>query len=185
MKRINRHRLLLFSVPKVIANADIPERGELTQAISFLEVALRHGSPFEAFHLLSSIHATSGRLPSAQGGRPGMCGVSVAWFKLASERGSWLDNYMLEADKAWARGEEDKALLGWWIAAEMGSEGGLNNVAWLIDQGGGRNLLGDIPEKDREERARDVELTYWMRSAAQDNVDAMVKVGDLYCESTD
>ncbi|ORY30204.1 hypothetical protein BCR39DRAFT_529970 [Naematelia encephala] len=148
------------------------ERGEVTQAIQYLEAALRNGSPFEAFHLLSSIHAQS-----ARGGRPGTCGATVAWYKLVSERGSWNDNFMLDADRAWARGEEGKALLGWWIASEMGIEGGMNNVAFLLDQGRGRDK-GWL----EDDTARVAEMVNWVRSAGQDNVDAMVKVGDLFYE---
>ena len=152
------------------------ERGEIQQAIAYFEVALRHGSPFEAFHLLSHIHATTARLPSHQGGRPGMCGVSVAWYKLVAEKGSWEDDFIGEADRAWARGEEDKAVLGWWVAGEMGYEAAQNNLAFLLDRGVHLGLLGK-----GSRRAETTALRHWVRSAAQDNVDAIVKVGDLYC----
>jgi SEL1 protein len=155
------------------------EHGELQPAVQYLEVALRHQSPFEAFHLLASIHATTARVPPAQGGRPGMCGVSVAWFKLVAEKGSWRDNYMGEADKAWARGEEENAMIGWWIAAELGIEAGQNNVAFLLDKG---YTLGGI---NAQAGNRTSALALWIRSAAQDNVDAMVKVGDHYFEAHD
>lgn len=153
------------------------ERGELQQAFQFFEVAIRHGSPFEAFHLLSKIHATTARLPSHAGGQRGNCGVSVAYFKLASERGSWNDDYIAQGDRDWARGEEDLAMVKWLIAAEMGSEIGQNNIAFLLDQGKGVELFETPTGRSVDELA----MRYWVRSAAQDNVDAMVKVGDLYC----
>ena len=183
------------------------DRGELQQAVQYFEVALRHGSPFEAFHLLAEIHATTARLPAHAGGRPGMCGVSVAWYKLVAERGSWrTDDFVGEADRAWARGdEEDAALVGWVIGAEMGYEVAQNNVAWVLDRGLGGHLFegaGDKHDKEKagnggagegvvgkgvekgmeRERLREKAMRWWVRSAAQDNVDAMVKVGDLYCE---
>ncbi|ORX35868.1 hypothetical protein BD324DRAFT_629317 [Kockovaella imperatae] len=134
------------------------EKGELPAAVPLLEVALRNGSPFEAFHLLARVHASSSRT----GGRPGMCGVAVGWFKVVAERGSWEDDYVAEADRAWARGEVDNAMVGWMIGSEMGSEVAQNNVAFI-----------------GQDRGVDV-LRWWIRSAAQDNVDSMVKVGDIY-----
>jgi SEL1 protein len=136
---------------------------------------VRHGSPFEAFHLLAKIYATTARLPSHAGGERGNCGVSVAYFKIVSERGSWQDDFVGEGDRAWARGEEDVALVRWLVAAEMGSEIGQNNVAFLLEGGRGEQLFPGS--------TKSLAMRHWVRSAAQDNVDAMVKVGDLYCES--
>ena len=81
----------------------------------------------------------------------------------------------MRADRAWARGEQDKALLGWWLAAEMGVEMAQNNVAFVLERG------VDVPWVSDIER-RSEEVMMWTRSAAQDNVDAMVKVGDYYCK---
>ncbi|WWD21783.1 hypothetical protein CI109_106270 [Kwoniella shandongensis] len=160
------------------------ERGEIAQAVQFLDVALRHGATFEAFHLLAAIHASNART----GLGPGMCGVAVAYEKLVAERGSWNEDWVGEADKAWLRGEEDKALVGWWIGAEMGYETGQNNVAFYLEKGEGQDgpakTLG-ATKRDWDEGLGDKVLALWVRSAAQDNVDAMVKVGDHCYESTD
>jgi SEL1 protein len=109
-----------------------------------------------------------------------MCGVSVAYYKLVAERGRWPSahntDFLGEANKAWLReDEENNAILGWIIAGEMGIESGMNNVAFLLDKGYGADLWEGGNLKERAMR-------WWIRSAAQDNVDAMVKVGDLYCE---
>ena len=172
----------------------MPERGELQQAFQYFEVAIRHGSPFEAFHLLAQIHATTARLPAHAGGERGHCGVSVAYYKLVGERGSWQDSFIGDGDRAWARGDEETAFVKWLIAAEMGSEVGQNNVAFLLDQGKGGELFvsgrqlssdtGKAPKVVGREQETALGMRYWIRSAAQDNVDAMVKVGDLYCELT-
>ncbi|KAK8847683.1 hypothetical protein IAR55_005542 [Kwoniella newhampshirensis] len=157
------------------------ERGEIPQAIPFFEVALRHGATFEPFHLLATLHASNARA----GRGPGMCGVAVAYEKLVAERGNWDEDWVGEADKAWLRGEEDKALLGWWIGAELGYETGQNNVAFFLEKQFGNNgakFLGE-DRKDRDEGLGDKVLALWVRSAAQDNVDAMVKVGDHYYDS--
>ena len=167
------------------------DRGEINNAVQLFEVALRHGSPFEAFYLLSRIHATTARLPSQSGGSLGICGVSVGFYKLVAGRGSWNDDYVNEADRAWARGEEDNAMVGWMIGSEIGSEVAQNNVAFLMDQGDGARLWGDqrkdLNEVDKavqKQELRGRSIRWWIRSAAQDNVDSMVKVGDLYCEYT-
>lgn len=167
-------------------------------ATQLLDLALRQGSPFEAFHLSANIHAQTARLPAESGGRPGMCGVAVAYYKLVSERGAWTDDFILSADRAWARGEEEKALLGWWIAAEMGYEAAQNNVAYVLSQGEGMtSTIGSgagekadarhVPwVKDlTPEQKREKELVMWVRSAGQDNVDSMVMVGDYYCTSAE
>ncbi|WWC59262.1 uncharacterized protein I303_101812 [Kwoniella dejecticola CBS 10117] len=173
------------------------DRGEIAQANAYLEVALRHGATFEAFHLLGKIHAANVKNHNNLGNQPGMCGVAVAYEKLVSERGNWGEDFVGDADKAWLRGEEDNAFVGWYIGSELGYEAAQNDVAFLLEKGfklGTTNKkekvkldmdsdLGSeralkISEKDKE-RA----LTLWIRSANQDNVDAMVKVGDYYYES--
>lgn len=68
--------------------------------------------------------------------KSGTCGVAVAYFKTVAERGSWQYPFMRDAERAWARGERAKALIGWWIAGEMGYETAQNNVAFILDQGG-------------------------------------------------
>ncbi|WVQ80103.1 hypothetical protein IAT38_002204 [Cryptococcus sp. DSM 104549] len=174
-------------------------RSEVPLAIPFLEVALRHGSTYEAFHLSAGLHAANRRTS-------GNCGVAVAYEKLVAERGSWgyrpagrdgaeggWDDWMIDADRAWARGEGDKALIGWWISGEMGYEAGQNNVAFLLEQGwevpgeGGTGKgkgKGEKKETEKEKAEREKRtLALWVRSAAQDNVDALVKVGDHYYQS--
>ena len=171
--------------------------------MQYLESALRHGSPFEAFHLYASIHASIARRPVEEGGKPGFCGAAVAWYKLVSERGSWSrdlhddmkmgDNYVLEAEKAWARGEESQAMVGWFVAAEMGNEAAQNNLGWLLEKGIGKDVLYPPPRADgtggvgsrleAKAKVNEMAMRWWIRSAAQDNVDSMVKVGDYYCGS--
>ena len=115
-------------------------------------------------------------------------------------QGNWKDDHTLSADHAYARGEVENALLHWSIAAEMGYESAQNNLAFLLERGDAaawwlRNTdlsahrLSDIgasakigSEAFEGEVMNDAALMQWVRSAAQDNVDAMVKVGDYYCQ---
>ncbi|WWC87074.1 uncharacterized protein L201_001960 [Kwoniella dendrophila CBS 6074] len=171
------------------------ERGEVAQANAYLEVALRHGATFEAFHLLGKIHSSN-----AMSGKPGMCGVAVAYEKLVAERGNWKQDFVGDADKSWLRGEEDKAFIGWYIGSEIGYESAQNNIAFLLEKGFklGHPVTSSTKDKsnsvlgidlDSENRVNEVDkqraLTLWIRSANQDNVDAMVKVGDYYYQSPD
>lgn len=169
------------NVAKLLLN-----RGDYQAALPFLDSALRGGNPLEAFHLSAQIHTTYARSSKSTSLPPAMCGVAVAYEKLVSERGSWNEDFLLDADEAWARGEEGKAMMGWYIAAEMGYEIAQNNVAFMREGGWqfdaereGEWLIG----KRREEEGGKQALVWWLRSAAQDNVDAMVKVGDYYCSS--
>lgn len=169
------------NVAKLLLN-----RGEYQAALPFLDSALRGGNPLEAFHLSAQIHTTHARSSKSTSLPPAMCGVAVAYEKLVSERGSWNEDFLLEADEAWARGEEGKAMMGWYIAAEKGYEIAQNNVAFMREGGWqfdaereGEWEIGKGKAEEGDTRA----LVWWLRSAAQDNVDAMVKVGDYYCSS--
>jgi SEL1 protein len=80
--------------------------------------------------------------------------------------------------------------------AERGYEVAQNNVAWILDQGKRHAFLvkphAEITYADKkhltlpnydikhDNMTDRVALTFWTRSAAQDNVDALVKMGDYY-----
>jgi SEL1 protein len=78
-------------------------------------------------------------------------------------------------------------MVGWFVAGEMGSEAAQNNLAYLLDKGTGKQVLfgpgGESGSLEEKARVNEMAMRWWIRSAAQDNVDAMVKVGDYYCES--
>lgn len=104
----------------------------------------RHPSPKQAteyscllpaFYLLGKIYAASARQQLAAGIRPETCTAAVAHLKIVVERGTWKDDIVSDADRAWERGESDKAILGWWMANERGYESAQNNLAYVLDQG--------------------------------------------------
>ncbi|KAJ9098741.1 hypothetical protein QFC21_004389 [Naganishia friedmannii] len=157
------------------------------QAVQSWSQALALGNNFEAYYHLGRIHASDARTQSTGSQKKsGTCGVAVAYFKSVAERGSWRYPYMRDAERAWAQGERAKALINWWIAAEMGYETAQNNVAFILDQE--RNLgqrrksitLGMTEALNIAENTSLSALTHWIRSAGQSNVDALVKVGDYY-----
>ncbi|KAI0002186.1 HCP-like protein [Russula compacta] len=158
------------------------DRGDLKLAISYFEAAMRHGSPLESFYYLAKIQATQMKnMPTSL--RPGACSIAVSFFKVVTERGSWDDDLIREGEEAWETGTsvgKQLAMLRWWIAAERGYEIGQNNLAYILDQD--KSMFRRIgfakffPSNDTARLA----LTQWTRSAAQNNVDALVKVGDYY-----
>lgn len=178
-------------------------RNEIQLATNYLHQAARSGSPFEAYYHLGLLYAAHARAALAADLRPETCGVAVAHLKQAAERGAWDADFggAEEADRSWERGETDKAVLGWWMAGERGVESAQNNLAFLLDQGASGCLfpLMPRPHADLWVRARTdtpaytlpwrrvvahnetakIALNHWTRSAAQGDVDALVKVRPL------
>ncbi|RDB24755.1 Protein sel-1 1 [Hypsizygus marmoreus] len=159
-------------------------RGELTLATTYLEAAVRHGSPLEAYYYLGEIAAAQAALP----GVPphvvsSSCAMAVSFHKLVAERGSWDEDLLRDAEIAWMSASEhgkETAMLKWWIAAEKGSEIAQNNLAYVLDQDKSiLRLTRFSPMTPSNDTAR-LALTQWTRAATQRNIDALVKVGDYY-----
>ncbi|KAF9517964.1 hypothetical protein BS47DRAFT_1359232 [Hydnum rufescens UP504] len=157
-------------------------RGEYPFAIKYFEAAIRHGSPFEVFYYIASVHARRAMDPqSTPSLSAGSCGVAVSFYKLVAERGSWRTDLVGEAERLWSSGgeaEKRAAKLRWWMAAEQGLEVAQNNLAYVLDQHKSMLRLPNS-EKPSNWTAR-LALIQWTRSAAQHDVDALVKVGDYY-----
>ncbi|GAA5916071.1 hypothetical protein JCM6882_008305 [Rhodosporidiobolus microsporus] len=159
--------------------------GDFVTATTYFEHAIRsheHRTPdqFQSYFYLAELAARS----SAQGGTES-CPVAVSFYKRVAERGDWDSEVWWEAERARERGDERTAMLGYWMMAERGYEAAQNNVAWLLDQEKTRlrvPLLDAIlPSPSPATKQLDrLALAYWTRSAAQDNVDALVKMGDYY-----
>ncbi|KDQ55097.1 hypothetical protein JAAARDRAFT_195973 [Jaapia argillacea MUCL 33604] len=112
----------------------------------------------------------------------------------------WNGDLVREAEDAWNSGTErgkDVAILKWWVAAERGVEVAQNNLAFVLDQGTvfssalpsyltfnfgflDTSLLRGTPLSPTSNTTARLALTQYTRSAAQHNVDALVKVGDYY-----
>ncbi|KAI0251144.1 hypothetical protein BJV78DRAFT_1282662 [Lactifluus subvellereus] len=158
------------------------QRGDLKLASAYFEAAVRHGSPFEAYYYLAEIQLTQMKnMPTSL--RPGACSMATSFFKVVAERGSWDEDLIRDGEEAWETGTPSGrrlAMLRWWIAAERGFEIGQNNLAFVLDQDKSMfrrtSFANFFPSNDTARLA----LTQWTRSAAQNNVDALVKVGDYY-----
>ncbi|KAI0827882.1 HCP-like protein [Trametes gibbosa] len=160
------------------------DNGDLKLATAHFETALRQGSPFEAYYYLADIQARQARASVTPAEIAGSsCAIAVSFFKLVAERGTWDDNLLKDADDTWNLGTErgsEMAMLRWWVAAERGYEVAQNNLGFVLDQD--KSILRFTrfaPHSPSNDTAR-LALTQWIRSAAQRNVDALVKVGDYY-----
>ena len=174
-------------------------------AITHFENAIRNGSPFEAYYYLAQFQARTMRAT----GYPrhitsSACSVAASFYKVVAERGVWDVDLIYHANLAWASGNDrnkEIAMLQWWIAAERGYEPAQNNLAYVLDQGPPTACSFQVamfqqsdvfvldksvlkftrfsPMSPSNDTAR-VALTQWTRSASQNNIDALVKVGDYY-----
>ncbi|KAL4079286.1 hypothetical protein J3A83DRAFT_4208580 [Scleroderma citrinum] len=159
-------------------------RGDLKLAATYFETAIRFGSTFEAHFYLAKIHTVNIRSGDfSQDYAAGSCASAVSFYKLVAERGVWDDDLVNKAEEGWNSGTErgkEMAILRWWIAAERGYEVAQNNLAYVLDQD--KSMLRSTrfsPIQVSNDTAR-LALTQWIRSAAQRNIDALVKVGDYY-----
>ncbi|EPT02547.1 hypothetical protein FOMPIDRAFT_1143800 [Fomitopsis schrenkii] len=160
------------------------DQGDIKVAAAYFENAMRHGSPFEAYYYLATIQAAHARAnvvsPHLAGGS---CSVAVSFYKVLTERGVWDEDLLGDAEELWELGTErghEMAMLRWWVAAERGNEVAQNNLAFVLDQD--KSILRFTrfaPISPSNDTAR-LALTQWIRSAAQRNVDSLVKVGDYY-----
>ncbi|KAI0783062.1 HCP-like protein [Abortiporus biennis] len=158
--------------------------GETKLATAYFEQAVRYGSPFEAYYYLAEIQSRIARSaltpPNIAGSA---CSIAVSFYKMVAEKGVWEDDLLRDAEELWKLGTErskEMAMLRWWIAAERGFEVAQNNLAFVLDQD--KSILRSTrfaPVSPSNDTAR-LALTQWIRSAAQRNFDALVKVGDYY-----
>jgi len=147
-----------------------------SNAIPYFDNAIKNGDTYQSYYYLAEINAIN----AGQTNQPEFCPIAVAFYKRVAERGDWFQEVFWKAEKAWADGDEYTALLGFLMMAERGYEVAQNNVAYILDRHKKRLRL---PKERSSGSATDrLALTYWTRSAAQDNIDALVKMGDYYLE---
>ena len=118
-------------------------------------------------------------------GRERNCNVAATYYKIVVEKAEELHSSFANANNAYDDGDSDTALLLYMMAAEQGYEAGQANVAYILDQPRARSILANIfPWFKR--KANDfmgdaaLALIYWTRSAKQQNIDSLVKMGDYY-----
>jgi SEL1 protein len=118
-------------------------------------------------------------------GRDRSCGQAAVYYKIVAEKAEPVWSSLAEAVEAYDAGNYQRAIVGYLMAAEQGSENAQANVAWLLDQTkptwsplswfksvqqGANDAIGDTA----------LALIHWTRSAKQQNIDSLVKMGDYY-----
>lgn len=73
--------------------------GEEALAATYFETAVRLGSPFEAYFYLGRIHSNNLRRSNTpSSAASSSCAMSVSFYKLVAERGSWENDLLREAE---------------------------------------------------------------------------------------
>ncbi|KAK2743781.1 ERAD-associated protein [Myotisia sp. PD_48] len=155
------------------------DQGDVTTATRYFELAARYGG-MESFYYLAEI-ANRGI------GGERHCGVATAYYKMVVEKAEPIHSSFTEANEAYLSGDKELALISSLMAAEQGYETAQANVAFLLDEKRSVFSLDPVLPWSSKRRSSLLKnaalgLIYWTRSAAQANVDSMVKMGDYYFE---
>jgi len=162
---------------QVRLGALLMDQGDLTTATKYFELAARNQNT-EAYYYLAEMN-------NLGAGRERNCHVAAAYYKIVVEKAEELHSQFDEANDAYDDGDHDTALLLYMLAAEQGYEAGQANVAYILDQPPARASLAAIFPLFKR-KASDfmgdatLALIYWTRSARQQNIDSLVKMGDYY-----
>lgn len=155
------------------------DQGDIHTATKYFELAARN-SHIEAFYYLAEMNEKGI-------GRDRSCGSAAVYYKIVVEKAEAIWSSLSEAASAYEEGEASRALIAYLMAAEQGSENAQANVAWLLDQAQTKprwsplnwlsstastagSTIGDAA----------LALVHWTRSAKQNNIDSLVKMGDYY-----
>lgn len=145
-----------------------------SEAHTHLRLAAQRGSLLATFHL-ARFYVEGTQVSES-------CATAAALYKLVAEKGLWHYDHTAQAYLHHRRGEMETAAVYYSLAAEMGIEVAQANLAWLID-------LGKYPMPAISRAAASnstvrpnyrMALTYWTRSANQDNGESRIKQGDYY-----
>lgn len=173
------------------------DQGDLDLAKKYFELASRNGH-IEAYYYLAEI---------AQLGINGQsrnCNHAAVLYKIVAEKAEPIHSNFGEANDAYEDGDVDTAILYYLMGAEQGYEAGQANVAFLLDRTIVRTSrisrffatflprldfrlpflalassnVPKLPVSSVSNAA--MALIYWTRSAKEQNIDSLVKMGDYY-----
>ncbi|KAI1098577.1 HCP-like protein [Jackrogersella minutella] len=170
-----------FSLAHVALGALHLDQGttdDLKIANSYFEAAARWANIEAQYYLAEMIHYGVGRDKT--------CGIAMAYYKNVAEKAEPLVSSWTEANQAYEDGDYELALLDYIMAAEQGYEKAQNNVAFMLDPTQSRlplpSWLKRQPPKPSLLLNTALALIYWTRSAIQQNIDSLVKMGDYYLD---
>ncbi|KAK3393598.1 hypothetical protein B0H63DRAFT_458582 [Podospora didyma] len=151
---------------------------DLTMANHYFELAARYGNIEAYYYLAEMTYFGVGREKS--------CSSSLSFYKNVAERAEPLVSSWAEANVAFEEGERELAFLEYLGAAEQGYEKAQNNVAYMLDPEQSRLPIPDwlYPRAPKPALLQNpsLALIFWTRSARQNNIDALVKMGDYYLQ---
>ena len=158
------------------------DQGDTNTALQYFDHAARNGH-IEAYYYLAEL--------SYQGiGRDQSCHVAAAYYKIVCEKAEILLASFKEANDAFEIGDLDTALLDYLMAAEQGFEAAQANVAYILDKFAlprykGLLTIGAAGAATRQiaqiaPDAPKLALIHWTRSAKQQNIDSLLKMGDYH-----
>ncbi|KAH7018370.1 ER membrane protein [Microdochium trichocladiopsis] len=168
-----------FSLAQVAMGAlhlDLGQPEDLKIANQYFEAANRWNNMEAQYYLAEMMHHGIGRDKT--------CNVAVSYYKNVAEKAEPLVSSWLEANQAYEDGDYELALIDYVMAAEQGYERAQNNVAWMLDETQSRLPLPawlhrPAPKSSILQNPA-LALIYWTRSAIQNNIDSLVKMGDYY-----
>jgi SEL1 protein len=155
------------------------DQGDVFTAGKYFDLAIR-SNHIEAYYYLAEMNELGV-------GRDRSCRNAAFFYKIVAEKAEAIWSSLAEAANAYEEGETDRALIGYLMAAEQGSEDAQANVAWLLDQSQPRrSLLSRLvsavnPSTTKVSNAA-LALIHWTRSAKQQNIDSLVKMGDYHLQ---
>ncbi|EFA81938.1 hypothetical protein PPL_05171 [Heterostelium album PN500] len=134
------------------------------KAFQYFLMASETGNP-TAIYYLAKLNLAHHTQPT--------CQSSVIYFKKVAEKGQWA-LVLTQAQELYSEGDEERSLIFFEKAAEMGIDLAQNNAGWMYDQGFG--VLEGDDESDIDRNA----FRYYSHSAEQKNPYAHLKMGDYF-----
>ena len=160
------------------------DQGDVDTAGRYFELSARNGFT-EAFYYLAE-------MTNKGIGREKHCGMATAYYKIVAEKAEVLHSSFAQANTAYANGDLETALIFSMMAGEQGYESAQANVAYILDEQTSAlsSAMSSAPafrSQPRSTSARQsilrngaLALIYWTRSAKQNNIDSLLKMGDYY-----
>ena len=183
-----------------VLHLDQGQPADLQAANDYFELAARYGNIESYYYLAEMIHHGVGRDKT--------CAPALGYYKLVAEKADPLVSSWAEANQAYEAGDYELALLEYLGAAEQGYEKAQNNIGYLLDPQQSSlqqssvassstilaalttfssylsfSSLSGASSSATKSGLLDnptLGLVYFTRSSRQNNVDALVKMGDYY-----
>lgn len=160
-----------------VMHLDQGEPEDIHTANDYFEKAARYGYTEAYYYLAEMIHNGLGRDKS--------CAPALLYYKSVAERADPLVSSWTEANQAYEAGDFELALLEYLEAAEQGYEKAQNNIGYLLDPQQSTLPLPSWLVRPSSTKTGLLDnpamgLVHFTRSSRQNNVDALVKMGDYY-----